>query len=178
MSYPHFTEESLKCLIVLHGFSGKLTQLEREIWIFSVIAPVFIDKEGFFLQTILGDALPLSVSLEISSLAFLVFIAVEQIDCLKSVIANWEGEDALSLRVKMHILGHERTLVNECPLVIGPCLLWTRLKHCSSVSLIVFPLNLSEYVYPSLVFSFQRKTCLSVVATKKHQLLQESWNKT
>lgn len=70
-----------------------LTQLEKEIWIFSVISPFFIDRQWFFLQTILSDALPLSVSL---CFAFLVLIALEQIDCLKSVMANWEAEDALS----------------------------------------------------------------------------------
>lgn len=75
-----------------------------------------------FLQTSLSDALPLLVSLEISSLAVLVFIAREQIDCLKSVIANWEAEGALSLKVKVHILGHEGPHVNESPLVVGPCL--------------------------------------------------------
>lgn len=48
---------------------------------------------------------------------------MEQIDCLMSVVANWEAEDALSLKVKVCILGHEEAHANESPLVIGPFLL-------------------------------------------------------
>lgn len=145
-------------LIIVHDFTGNLLHNWKGNLDFLSHCPVPYWQNMLFLHIILQWCL--SVSLEISSFALSLCYSTGP-DWLFKVCVSRLGSRRRMLSLKVRCISwamREHMWMSLHWLLLLVSLLWTRSKHLPSVSLLVFPPNLSESVHPSFIFSFQRRT--------------------
>lgn len=169
--YPHLTDESLRCRDMFDNCSWfhwkSVVQLERESGFSGSLSCSVLTGRAFFAHhsaVMLFQLLQFPCQCLWKSLALLSLFYSTGPDWLFKVCGGRLGSWRKMLTLKVRCVSwamREHMWMSLHWLLVLVSLLWTRLKHWPSVSLLVFPLNLSGSVHPSLVFSFQRRTCSS-----------------